>query len=172
MVVVGGGRDACEAARASSRAGAKTLLLASNLDTVAYLGIKPRLEKEPNLDLRQSMAVAVNVVGGKAGGVLTKFGERFDAETVILGLEIDEPMSGELMENLKRVGLKIGSTTSTIKEEKILSAKKGIKGIRPKRDVTHYYLLPNQLKPNFEAKRIAGLYFVGPITNQSSASKI
>lgn len=163
MVVAGSGQAACQAATAASRAGAKTLLLVSDLDTIARLGIKHLLEREPNLDLRQSIVVAVNVAKAKARGVSTKFGERFDAKAVIFGLEIGEPVSSELMENLKKVDLKIGSATSTMKEEKVLSSKKEIKGFRPGRRVEYHCLLPNQLKPSFETEHIAGLYFVGSL---------
>jgi len=43
VIVIGGGHAACEAALASARAGAATLLLTANLDTIAYLPCNPSI---------------------------------------------------------------------------------------------------------------------------------
>ena len=41
VIVVGAGHAGCEAALATARLGCKTLMLATNLDTVAFLACNP-----------------------------------------------------------------------------------------------------------------------------------
>jgi tRNA uridine 5-carboxymethylaminomethyl modification enzyme len=43
VIVIGGGHAACEAALASARIGAETLLLTANLDTIAYMPCNPSI---------------------------------------------------------------------------------------------------------------------------------
>ena len=43
VIVVGAGHAGCEAALATARLGCKTLMLATNLDTVAYLACNPSI---------------------------------------------------------------------------------------------------------------------------------
>ena len=43
VIVIGAGHAGCEAALASARLGCSTLMLATNLDTVAFLACNPRI---------------------------------------------------------------------------------------------------------------------------------
>ncbi|MBQ4273102.1 MAG: FAD-dependent oxidoreductase, partial [Clostridia bacterium] len=43
VIVVGAGHAGCEAGLACARLGCKTLMLATNLDTVAYLACNPSI---------------------------------------------------------------------------------------------------------------------------------
>jgi tRNA uridine 5-carboxymethylaminomethyl modification enzyme len=158
VIIMGGGHAGCEAAFASARIGARTLLLTMNLDTIAKMSCNPaiggiakghmvreidalggemakviditgiqyrmlnatrgpavwapraqadkvayqfemkhRLEKTPNVDIKQGTIEDLIVESGAVKGVITKEGILFNTKTVIIS-------SGTFMRGLLHIG--------------------------------------------------------------------
>jgi tRNA uridine 5-carboxymethylaminomethyl modification enzyme len=158
VLVIGAGHAGCEAAHASARMGAQTLLLTMNLDTIGKMSCNPsiggtakghivreidalgglmgkvadrcsiqfrmlnaskgpavrsprsqadraayaqemkhRLEKTPNLEIKQGTTESLIVENGKIVGVMTQEGIRYDAKCVIIS-------SGTFMRGLLHIG--------------------------------------------------------------------
>jgi tRNA U34 5-carboxymethylaminomethyl modifying enzyme MnmG/GidA len=96
-----------------------------------HLQMKLALEREKNLELRQTVVTKVLVSDGRATGVMTRFAEEFGARAVILapgtflrgrvlvgprvteGGRVGESSSEELSDDLRNLGFKIGRLRAT-----------------------------------------------------------
>lgn len=73
VIVIGGGHAGCEAALASARMGAKTLLLSMNLDTLGKMSCNPAIGGTA----KGHMVREIDALGGEMGKVIDKTGIQF-----------------------------------------------------------------------------------------------
>eukprot|EP01018_Ginkgo_biloba_P019149 Gb_14799 [translate_table: standard] len=78
VIVVGGGHAGCEAALASARLGAKTLLLTLNLDRIAWQPCNPAVGGPA----KSQLVHEVDALGGEIG----RMTDRFKWEVIVMEL--------------------------------------------------------------------------------------
>ena len=87
IIVVGGGHAGCEAALASARMGMRTVLLTTNLDTIAQMSCNPAIGGLAKGQLVRE----IDALGGEMGKVIDKTGIQFRLLNVSKGHAVRSP---------------------------------------------------------------------------------
>ena len=137
VIVIGGGHAGCEAALASARMGAKTLLLSMNLDTLAKMSCNPAIGGIA----KGHIVREIDALGGEMGLVTDKTGIQYRMLNASKGPAVRAPRAQadkmryqiemkHRMELCPNLYIKYGTVESLFVENKIVKGVNTAKGFR------------------------------------------